>query len=72
MPDNLPIISGSVCYGCRQRDIWLLEKNIKMAEAKKILRTLEQDYDHPWPNEDLMTAAHRKVMLEQIRKCLNG
>lgn len=35
----------------------------------KLLTSLEQDYNHEWPNEDALTKKHRLKLLSQINEC---
>lgn len=32
------------------------------------LKSIEEDYNHPWPNEDERTKQHRLKLLELVRK----
>lgn len=43
-------------------------KFMKLLNLLELLNILEQDYDHPWPNEDENTKAHREYMLQEIRE----
>ena len=37
----------------------------------KLLMELESDYNHPWPNEDILTRKHRIKMFDKIIEALN-
>jgi hypothetical protein len=39
-----------------------------MKNTINLLKKLEMDYDHPWPNEDGFTRQHRMILLEDIRE----
>ena len=37
---------------------------------KKLLKKIEMDYNHSWPNEDELTAQHRIGILNEIKNVI--